>query len=473
MAESSFELLSPLDAQLWYWDTPATPMNMGNLCLFEGGPLFDDSGAFRLDDVRRAIASRLHLVPRYRRKVIGIPFHHPILIDDPEFDIVNHVELIRLPEPGTEQQLKAAFARVHEGMLDTSRPPWKMVFVEGLEDGRVGLIQKIHHSPFDGATTVKIISSLCDTELEPKKVEPPQWHPQPPPHILAVGAATLRGQVRSAWKLLRGPHGPSLNPARARELAETLAALRHFMPARRTSLNRRVSPHRRFDWIPTTLPEIKQIRGLVMGSTLNDVILAAVAGGLRDLFVARDEDVTTIRPRVFVPVDARDANESGDAAGNQISAMVLALPIDEPSPVKRLLMITQEMVALKAGRQAPSMRLIMDLSNFMPPVLLSTTAQAMTRRSFMNLTVTNVPGPRHELYLLGAKMLELNPMLPIGNLLTVNIAVESYVDKLSIAFCCDPEAVPDLDELIQGTARALKELLAAAQGKPEPLTAKA
>ena len=189
MSATSFELLSPTDAQLWYWDTPEAPMNMGNVCLFEGRPLFDASGAFRLAEVREAIASRVHRVPRYRRKIVEVPLLHPILVDDPDFDIANHVELVSLPEPGTEEQLKEVFARVHEGRLDRTRPLWKIVFVEGLQDGRVGMIQKIHHAPFDGATTVRVMERLFDTEPRPAAVEPPPpWDPAPLPHPLEVVA---------------------------------------------------------------------------------------------------------------------------------------------------------------------------------------------------------------------------------------------------------------------------------------------
>jgi WS/DGAT/MGAT family acyltransferase len=466
MTQPPFELLSAVDAQLSYYDTPETPMNMGNVCVFEGGPLLDASGAFRLADVREAIASRLHLVPRYRRKLIEVPFLHPILVDDRDFDIADHVELIRLAAPGTEEQLKEAFARVHEGMLDRSRALWKIVFVEGLQDGRVGMIQKIHHAPFDGATTVRIMERLFDAVAQPAATEPaPPWDPAPPPHPLEVAAAVLQEQVHAAWKMGSGP--PALDPQRGREWLETVDALRHFAPAPPTSLNRPVGPRRRFDWIPTTLAEVKRMRALVPGSKLNDVMLAAVAGGLRELFAGRGEDVESIRPRVFVPVDARDPAGAADQPGNRLSAMVLELPIDEPDPVARLATIAGEMARLKAGRQQAAMELLLDMANFTPPVLLAATGpQSQRSGSFMNLTVTNVPGPRHELYLLGAKMLELNPMLPIGNQLTVNVAVESYVDKLSIGVCCDPDAVPDLDELKGGIEDTLRELLARASARP-------
>jgi diacylglycerol O-acyltransferase len=448
-----------MDVQLYRWDTPETPMNMGNVCLWEGGPLLDSEGKFRLDDVRRAIDSRLHLVPRYRRKIVELPggHLHPILVDDPHFDIANHVEVVTLPAPGTLDQLKEVFARTHEGRLDRSRPLWKLVFVDGLEDGRVGMIHKIHHAPFDGATTVRIMERLFDETPDAARDEPAPWTPQPEPHLVEVMAAAFRQQLKAAVKLHTGPYA-WFRLGAPRRLVQTVGAMRAFAPAPPTSLNRAVGPRRRFDWLHSSIDEVRGMRRLVDGAKLNDVMLAAVAGGLRELFLARREDVTKIRPRIFVPVDSREAADPDAAPGNQVSAMVIVLPIHEPDATRRLREITDQMVALKAGHQSAAIGLISDVSNFTPPFLLASGAQSASGGSFMNLTVTNVPGPARELYLLGAKMLELNPMLPIGSQLTLNVAVESYAGKLSVGICCDPDAVPDLDVFRDGIHAALGEL---------------
>lgn len=458
---SAFELLGTIDVQLFHWDTPETPMNMGNVCLWEGAPLLDADGRVRIDDIRAAIASRLHLVPRYRRRIQEFPgsLLNPILVDDHDFDIANHVEAATLPPPGTLEQLKALFASVHEGRLDRSRPLWKTVFVDGLEDGRVAMVQKIHHTPFDGATTVRIMQELFDERPDAPAPDPPPWTPQPPPAVWEVTAAAVRHQIEAAAKLHTGPYGPWFSPEGPRELAETIAALSDFAPAPHTSLNRPVGPRRRFDWLQSSIDEIRRVRRLSPGSTLNDVMLAVVAGGARELFAARGEDVAAMRPRVFVPVDVRGPGEAEPAPGNRVSALVAELPVREPDPVRRLRSIAEEMVVLKAGRQAQSMQLLTEMAAFTPPVLLAAAGGGgAPGLSFMNLTVTNVPGPPRELYLLGAKMLELNPMLPIGNGLTLNVAVESYAGRLSIGVCCDPDAVPELDVFKDGMEAALDEL---------------
>jgi diacylglycerol O-acyltransferase / wax synthase len=460
----TFDTLSALDAQFLYWDSEATPMNMGNICIFEGAPLFDEEGRFRLDDVRRAIESRLHLVPRYRRRVLEVPggFAHPVLIDDPDFDITQHVKLVALPPPGTAEQLKDAYARVHEGPLDHSRPLWEITFVEGLQDGRVGMIQKIHHAPFDGESTVDVMELIFDRSPEHVPADPPPWRPAPAPDPLTLMGAKWGEQVTAFWThVLSAPGGGgSDRPEPLGEIAEALDSVGNIPKPPETSLNRPVGPKRRYDWVPSTLGDAKEIRALVPGSTVNDVMLAAVAGGLRELLASRGEDVDELVLQVMIPVSLRRDGAKAGATGNQVSGFVAPLPLCEPDPVRRLERIHASTKELKEGKQALGVHLMTQATNFAPASLMAAAGRtAMQQASFINLTVTNVPGPRQELFLLGARMLELNPMVLIGNNITVNVAVESYVDKLSIGLSADAEANPDLDVLRDGIARALEALL--------------
>ena len=282
---SGFELLTAFDAQFLYWDSPNTPMNMGNICVFEAGPVLDASGRFRLAEVQKAIGNRLHRVPRYRKKLMEIEGHHPILIDDPDFDISNHVRVLTLDPPGTEQQLKDAWARVHEGMLDRSRPLWEITFVDGLSAGRVGMVQKIHHCLFDGITTVDIMSLLFDLSPDAAPVDPAPWLPQPPPMLSEVDERRQQVEIRGA--LTQALYGPGVQPERLGELADATSEVAELDRPPLTSLNRPLGPRRRFDWISTTLADAKLARTLVPGATVNDVMLAVTAGGLRDLLVSR------------------------------------------------------------------------------------------------------------------------------------------------------------------------------------------
>ena len=195
------------------------------------------------------------------------------------------------------------------------------------------------------------------------------------------------------------------------------------------------------------------------GSTVNDGRLAGIAAGLRDLLGGRGEPVDDLTLQVMIPVSLRTDGQAA-AAGNQVTGFVAPLPIDEPDATRRLERIHASTKELKEGRQALGIHLMTRTVDYAPAALMAAAGRASIQQaSFMNLTVTNVPGPTHELFLLGARMLELNPMCPIGNRLTLNVAVESYVDRLSIGLVADADANPDLDVMREGIARALGELL--------------
>ena len=467
---ASFDTLSATDAQFLYWDSDRTPMNMGNLCIFEGGPLTDEHGAFRLAEVRRAIESRLHLVPRYRRKVLEVPggFAHPVLVDDPDFDIAQHVKLVALPRPGTDEQLRQTYAQLHEGMLNHGRPLWEITFVEGLEEGRVGMVQKIHHAPFDGTSTVDIMELLFDRTPDHEHVDPPPWRPEPPPEPLALMGAKWGEQVASMWKPLleqqqRRPGGE--DPDRLGELSEAFKSLEEIRTPPKTSLNVPVGRRRRYDWVRTTLGEAKEIRALAPGCTVNDVVLAAVGGGLRELLRSRGEDIDELVLQVMVPVSLRAGQGTDARPGNLVSGFVAALPVREADGVQRLRRIHASTRELKEGKQALGIQLMTQSAEYAPASLMAAAGRtAMQQSSFINLTVTNVPGPRGELFLLGARLLELHPMVLIGNDITLNVAVESYAGDLSIGLSADAQAHPDLPVVRDGIRGSLDELLARARG---------
>jgi diacylglycerol O-acyltransferase / wax synthase len=465
---ASYEPLSPMDANFLHWETPSLTMHIGNVCIFEGDRLFDESGRFRLEEVRRAIASRLHHAPRYRKKVLAVPggIGHPVLVDDPHFDIANHVQLLALPSPGTEEQLKELFARLHEGMLDRSRPLWQIWFVEGLEDGRVAMVQKFHHSLVDGVTSVDVLTVVFDRTPDYEAVDSPPWKPVPPPGLLELTWTKTKERINT-WSPAGGPFRmlrALAGKERRRELATALGSLTELGPLPRTSLNRPIGPHRRFDWIPTSIAEVKDVRRLVAGSTVNDVMLAIVGGGVRQLLASRGEDVDRLRLRVFVPVSMRGEGERDPAAaGNRISAFVAPLGVDEPDGLRRLRKIHEATQELKEKGQALGIHVLTDLAGFAPPTLLALAGRAfLHQRTIANLTVTNVPGPQRPVYLMGAKMLELRPMVLIGNQLTLNVAIESYLGCLSIGLSADADANPDLDVLKRGIESSLRELQALA-----------
>jgi WS/DGAT/MGAT family acyltransferase len=227
-------------------------------------------------------------------------------------------------------------------------------------------------------------------------------------------------------------------------------------------LNTRIGPHRRFDWVESDLGRFKAIKG-ALGGTVNDVVLAVVSGALREHLLRRGRDPEGIELKAMVPVSIRAEAERG-ALGNKVAAIYAPLPVGIADPLERFKTIHESLSHLKQSGQAVGAERITQLAGFAVPTVLNQAARLQSRQRFFNLTVTNVPGPRRELFLLGARMLELHPMVLIGNDITVNIAVESYVDNLSIGLAADADMNPDLPVLRDGIRRSLDELLDAASG---------
>ncbi|MCW2958593.1 MAG: acyltransferase [Solirubrobacterales bacterium] len=462
----SYESLTPVDANFLYGETATTPMNMGSLSIFEGGPFFDADGRFRLEQVRGAVEAKLHQVPRYRKRVMEVPFGiaHPVLVDDERFDIANHVRVMALPKPGDTAQLKELYAGIHEGMLDRTKPLWQMTFIEGLEGGRVGLVQKTHHGLIDGITSMDVMGLLLDSEPDPVILEAPQFIPVPAPDPAALATEMMARQQADAADVAAGPYGlmSQQSPEQVEELQRALESMRDLGPLTKTSLNCEIGPRRRYDWHLTTIAAVKGLRDLVPGATVNDVMIAVVSAALRDLLESRGEDVDALEMRAFVPVSLRVDSERGTGGGNRVSGFVVALPVSERDPVRRLEAVHKATADLKENKQAVGIRFLTQLHGFTPPILMAQAGrQAMQQATFANLTITNVPGPQRQLYFMGAELLELHPMVLIGNQLTLNVAIMSYNGALSIGLCADYDANPDLDVTTRGVERGLAELVEA------------
>lgn len=458
-----YEPLTSVDANFLYWETPTTPMNMGNVSIFEGDPFFDSSGVFRLSDARRAVESRLHLVPRYRTKLMEVPFGagHPVLVDDPDFDIANHVRLIALPKPGSTDQLKEAFSRAHEGMLDRTKPLWEFTFVEGLEAGRVALIQKTHHGLIDGISSMDVMTVLFDRERDTPRQDPTPWQPEPPPDSLELAREMFEKQVQvSLDSAAHGPYGVGQYTAeQLEELTKALQSMSDLGPLPKTSLNGPIGPRRRYDWISSKLDEVKGLRRLVPGATVNDVMISIVAGGLRALLSSRGEDVDALQLRAFIPVSLRQEEERGSWGGNRVSGFITPLPVAESDETRRLEAVHQATKTIKESKQAVGIHFLTQLQGFAPPMLMAQAGrQAMQQSTFANLTITNVPGPQTEIYFMGAKLLELHPQVLIGNQLTLNVAIMSYNGALSIGLCADRDRNPDLEVMKTGIEQSLAAL---------------
>jgi WS/DGAT/MGAT family acyltransferase len=458
-----YDRLSALDASFLHMERLEYPMHVGAVSIFEGGNLVDERGRFRIDDVRNLVLARLPLMPRFRRRLMPVPYDQgrPIWVDDDRFDITYHVRHTALPRPGGWEQLVALTNRVQESMLDRERPLWELWFVEGLEGGNIAIIQKTHHALIDGVSGVDVATLLLDVDPTPQVPIPPEWTPEPAPSPTQLLFDTLRERLTEPAEIVRSIRRVFRGPRRALEELHQLGGSMSTMVTREsiapsTSLNGRTGRHRRLSVVRVPLDEVKAVRR-AFGGTVNDVVLAGVAGGLQRLFAHRGEDVSGMRLRVMIPVSVRADDQRG-ALGNKVSAMFVSLPVDAIPAAERLAAVSAQTRHLKDRQQAVSADFLINMSDYVAPTLMSLAARVVHRQRFLNLVVTNVPGPQFPLYLLGARLIEAYPIVPLTRNLTVVVGILSYDGTLHFGLWGDRDAAPDLEVFASGIDDAFAEL---------------
>jgi diacylglycerol O-acyltransferase len=434
-------------ATLWA-EEPATPMHIGLAGLVDPGPLVGEDGRLRLEELRAAVDARLARVPQLRRRIrwTGFGQGRPALVDDQEFTIARHVttvDLGGLDERGfwtwCANQALEPFDRAH--------PLWRVTLATGLAGGRVGVLVVMHHALADGIAGAALAAKLLDPA--PGTVAPARaWRPAPSPGPLALTVdAVVSWLAAVTAALTRLPRAPAATRAAVRDLAGTRAALARHAPA--TSLGRPIGRGRRLVVLRRPLDQVRQA-GHVHGATVNDVLLAAVAGGLRRLLVSRGESVDGLELRVSVPVGAPGG--SRNAGGS--TPMVLPLPVGDADPAGRLVRIVAITRAAKAGRDRGYRGLL--ASPLVPISLLRLGIRWLRRRggSRVNLYVTNVPGPPQPLWLLGARLETAVPIAPLVAGVPLAVAALSYAGDLVVSLQADG-AVADLEVLAAGVEQEL------------------
>jgi WS/DGAT/MGAT family acyltransferase len=416
------------------------------------------------------IESRLHLVPRYRQRLAFVPFGQgrPVWVDDPHFKASYHVRHTALPRPGGEDELKRLTGRVFSQPLDRTRPLWEVWLVEGLAAGRFALLSKTHHALVDGVSGVDIATVLFDASRDPMPVAPPdhEWVPRPLPtgaqllaDALLERAVVPREIARGVRATLRGPRAVA---ERATQALAGLGAMAWsgLQAAPPSPFNVRIGPHRRFTWVKGDLAEFKAVKN-ALGGTVNDVVLAAVAGGLGRYMRLHGHNTDGVVLRAMVPVSVRADVERG-ALGNRVAAMWAPLPVGVSDPVARLQTISSSMNDIKASGQAVGAEVLTRLSGFAPPTIMAQAARLQARQRLFNLVVTNVPGPQHPLYVLGRELEALYPMVPLAENTALGIAIMSYNGQLNFGLTADYDALADADTLADELQAAIEELVGAA-----------
>ena len=463
MPRYSYDRLTALDHSFLFLERPHAPMHVGSVAIHDIGALRGREGGVDIDLLRRGIAGVLHRIPRYRQRLAWVPLEGtPVWVDDEGFNLDYHVRHTSLPRPGDEHQLRQLAARVMAQRLDRARPLWEMWVVEGLEGDRFALLSKVHHCMIDGVSGVDLMNVLMSPSPDAEIFEPSPFVPRPAPSPFEL----LRDEVlrrarlpfealRDVRKLLREAEDARREiQVRARALRETLGGV--FQRASPTPLNARVSPHRRIDWLVLAVDELKAVRR-ALGGSLNDVVLAIVAGAVRRFLAQRRFPVEGLDFRVMAPVSVRAENERG-RLGNRVSAWIVPLPLAEPDPAVRLRTIAARTAELKEARQAVAAEVLTQAADWTPATLLALGARNITRQLPFHLVVTNVPGPQVPLFLFGSRMLESYPVVPLLDGLGLGIALFSYDGKLCWGVNADWDLVPDLERFVACLEESFAEL---------------
>ena len=442
-------------------------MHVGSCLVFEGPPP-------SYEELVRHIGARLHLVPRYRQRLARVPFRQgrPVWVDDPYFNLRYHLRHLALPAPGDDSNLARLCGRIFSTQLDRSKPLWEISLVDGLSGDRHALIAKTHHALIDGVSGVDLTPVLFDLEPNPEVREPAQssWSARPLPSSAELLTEALLERVTVPAELSRSVRAAFRRPLKAIESAtDRLGAVGSLAsagvePAPESPINVPIGSHRRFTWVNSDLEDVKAIKNS-LGGTVNDVVLAVVAGALGSFLRSRGFRTRGQELRAMVPVSVR-AEEEHNQLGNQIAVMWARLPIGEPNPVKRLKIITESMAEVKDSGQAVGAKALTELAGFAPQTIMSQAARLVPRQRFYNLVVTNVPGPQVPLYLLGSQLRDIYPMVPLAERQALGIAVMSYDGRLDFGLNGDWDALADIDLLADDLRASLLELTEAASRAP-------
>ncbi|MGF1467663.1 MAG: wax ester/triacylglycerol synthase family O-acyltransferase [Sandaracinaceae bacterium] len=466
-----YERLTGLDQSFLDIEGPSSHMHVAFIGTYQAAPLRGSDGAIDLDRLMAYVESRLHRIPRYRQRIERTPFEGcPVWVDDESFNLRYHLRHTGLPAPGDERQLKRLCGRILSQKLDRHKPLWEMWLVEGLEGDRLAVITKTHHCMVDGASGTHLLLELLSTSPEPAIEEAPPWRPEHPPSRLELIQKAIEHRIqRPLAALRRTARAAYEHPGETIErVTATASAARHALEAwARTSsptpFNRPIGPHRRLDWLRMDLREIKRSKQ-ALGGTVNDIILAIVGGAIGRYFRSlgsSQADLEAMRFRVFCPVSMRHQDESGDW-GNRVVMVVTDLPIHLEDPVERLAVVRRNMDEIKASHQAEGADLAVTLGEWSSPTMVAWAVQASYERLPANMLVTNVPGPQVPLYLLGSRMLEAYPVVPLYRNHALGIALFSYDGGIFFGFNSDWDALPDLHDLIVHTLEVRRAFSAAA-----------
>lgn len=446
------ERLSPLDANFLNQDAPTEPRQVSSLAILE-----PHDPVLTYDRLIQVISERLDIVPRYRqvpRRVTGA-LGTPVWVDDERFDISLHVRRSALPKPGTRQALHELVGRLIARRLDLDRPLWELYLVEGLENGAVALLFKAHQALVDGSETIDLAQVLLEETAHEREIPHDDWVARPEPHGLELVAATLDRNVRRPGETFRNAE------LQLGRLVRRLPIIGGSSPPPRSVLTAELSRHRRFASLATDLDDFRRVRE-EHGGTVNDVILASIAGGIRGWMLTRAEQISAKTSfRAMVPMSVVSDDGLPTSLGSKVRGHLLSLPVGESNPVVRLHQVSYALKDHRETGSAVAANKLADLPGFATSTFHAVgarVADSETGRGHQ-IVITNVPGPQDPVYMAGEPVAEVYPCIPLSDNRVVSIGVTSYRGRVFFGLVADRDAVPDADVLAQCIAESLAELV--------------
>ncbi len=470
MRTSGYEPLSSKDRWFLHFEHRATPMHVAAVSIFERAKLARADGALDFDRIAAHIEATLDDMPHHRERLAWTPItRRPIWVDDEHFNLGYHVRHTALPTPGTDAQLEALVGRILSQHLDREKPLWETWIVDSLTGDRFAMISKLHHCMVDAVGGMGVLAKLLSPSPEVHEGSRVlDFEARAHPGTFRLGIDELVRRLALPIRLLGAAAAVARDPGAAltglvesgRAVATSLSGA--LLPPAETPFNERIGPHRRAALRTTELARLTALKNRLDG-TLNDVVLALVAGAIRSYLIGRGVPLAKLDYKVCIPVNRRGTSGEIDEA-NHVSALFVSLPIDEPDPRERFRQIREQKLRLRQTDAARGIELLSNLADATGSVALTRLGVDLaTRLHPYNLIVSTVPGPQQPLYLLGARVLEIHPQLPLFARQGLGVAALSYDGKLCWGLIGDWELAPDLDQLGRDLDDALVEIEAASR----------
>lgn len=451
--------MSTLDAGFYFVEHENVPMHIGSLVVLEGpAPAYEE-----LIDL---YAAKLPMVPRYRQVVRTVPMQvfRPFWADDEHFEIRYHVRYASVPAPGGQAEVRALAARLLAQRLNRARPLWEAWLLDGIAGDRWGLLSKVHHCVVDGIAGTDLLTKVCDLSPEFERPVPQPWTARPAPSAASLVSSGILDTATWRWRQLAGVPGfvrhRLASPAEALRFGWGLTAGARRLASRAPwSLNGPIGPDRNWAWTTVDFGDVKRIRR-EHGGTVNDVLLAAITRGFRDLLAERGELTRGLVVRSLVPVSVRGQDEHAEFT-NRVSAVLANLPVGEPGPMRRLTLLREQMSDIKRTHQAVGPEFLTEMLGFVAPTVLALGSRAAfgMGQPLVQTVTTNVPGPSFPLYILGHKMVESYPYVPIGDNVHISIAIFSYLGCFYFGITSQKGEASDVEALTRGITTGVAELI--------------